>query len=767
MATTYNSKRHDIGILRADGSTKVGLMLARDRNDIPYYAVDDDEFLSSQFFSGTPGYGNLPPEKELALRQDDWRSGFGLEVYDTNAPTRYFSSIGMDLRFRDMAILGPKAESISAPAPNWARPTGGSGWTNSSNAYDDDTGTYAHTTISGSSWSGYLELTIDSTNIDGVRYWVATESADINRIDVDLYYEGEWHHLWRGVPVTGSWVIKPNASEKGLDPDGESVTETKAVTKTRIRMYNSTGGAKWARVHEVSFLANTGGTPQAIVGFKEFNGELYIACTTLLTKLNATGDGYVHRYIFDDTITSIESFTDDQLYIAQGADTDYWYMSDGEGFTQSDSRAFFFCTVGTTLWKALKPRSIYSATNPILEANWSGVTTVDTSAYNITSMLSFDNALYILKEDRPFYLASGVVMTLTNITRPGGNSTSGKNSLEWQGKLYMPWGEQALLERDGGTYTWRDPSLSSTNLGDFVGRIQALGADEQYLFAIVDNSTKIEVLAGRLETVDGTTLWVWHPIQEITLTNCETAFVSSIYQKRLWIASDTSSENLHYIPLPTGYGDITNDGNRNFLTDGYFETPFLHGNFRGDDKAYIKIIAELGHAYDADIYYECHYKKFEDSSWTDAGNLIGSATNRIATLFFPADGSGNNPVSTMFKLKFVGKTDDVTKTPILKGYDIRAVLYPARRRIIKAVVRAADHVSDRQGVKLDTDAAKVKTVLEEAADATWPVTFYDIDGSTTYVRLLSASPFRRVIRDEKSKNLESWFYLTAQEVGLS
>ena len=96
-------------------------MLRRARNELPQYAVFDDEFLAQQFFTGEPGYGSLPAEKELAIRQDDWRAGLGLEIYDATDPKRYHKST-MDMRFRSMGIAGWKSNAITAPTPVLASP---------------------------------------------------------------------------------------------------------------------------------------------------------------------------------------------------------------------------------------------------------------------------------------------------------------------------------------------------------------------------------------------------------------------------------------------------------------------------------------------------------------------------------------------------------------------------------------------------------------------------------------------------------------------
>lgn len=459
------------------------------------------------------------------------------------------------------------------------------------------------------------------------------------------------------------------------------------------------------------------------------------------------------------------------------AESSYYYMDSGENLTQStlavatiDSFAKFFVAVGTTLWKGVLPNRLHSATNPsnLGAANWSGVTTVDTPNYDILELLTNGTTLVIKKKDRTFYYDGTNILVLIGETQHLAGDTSGRCATEWQKKYYIGCGTQSLVEYDAGTITWRSPAKFCTNLHEFVGKVNAVAGDEEYLFAIVDNDTDgtVEVLAGRSETIDSTTGWVWHPYQRITLTACGGAWVSSVSQKRLWIASTSSSESLHYIPLPSGYGNVASDANRAFATDGYFITPKHHANFKGDQKSFIKITAELGHAYDADIYFECHYKKLEDSSWTDAGDLKGSATSRIATLYFPVDASSNKPTSRTLQLKFVGKTDDTTKTPILLNYDIRGILYSTRRRIIRAMVHCADDVVDKLGSVVSADATTIKTALEEAADATWPVEFYDIFGATKNVRLLATPEYIRVIKEE-GKNPELAMRLMMQEIALS
>lgn len=171
---------------------------------------------------------------------------------------------------------------------------------------------------------------------------------------------------------------------------------------------------------------------------------------------------------------------------------------------------------------------------------------------------------------RPYYLnSSGVVKDdlapeLESLSR----SIASQNIIEWLGKLYIPWGDQSLLEEDSGTLTWRSPSDFATGLSDFNGKVFTISADDRYLYAILDNGAKIDVLSGRLEEIDGSIVWVWHPINETVLIGCQTCYISTVVQKRLWITSTSTTDSLYYIPLPLGYADVVNDTNRSFMSGG-------------------------------------------------------------------------------------------------------------------------------------------------------------------------------------------------------
>lgn len=461
----------------------------------------------------------------------------------------------------------------------------------------------------------------------------------------------------------------------------------------------------------------------------------------------------------------------------------YWYMDSGENLTQStlavlpaDSFAKFFQEVGATMWKSLPPNRIFSSTDPsnTAAANWSTATIVDTPTHEITALASDGASLYIGKEDKTFYLVGATVTVLIGETGHMHSAASGKNLFVWKNKVYAPAGAQGLVEYDAGTVTWRSPSMFSTRVATFNGTVQALAGDEEWLFAIIDNNVEVngytdvsvEILAGRSEVIGGTTRWVWHPLTGIPdLAACSIAFVTNDYQKRLYIGSTNSANSFYYIPLPINYGDIVNCANCDVPTSGtrYFTTPKLHFNFRGDLKTAIKITAELGHPNDSSIYFECHIK-MGDGGWVDAGNLKGDSGTRIATLYFAANTTDRN-----IQLKFVGITNDAAKTPVLLWYDLRAILYPSRRNLIACTVRAADKILDKAGSEMTTTAANIRTYLEAARDATYPVDFEDFWSNAKKVRVLAlkGQPFSAVHKQALGENVEEHFALLLEEVTTS
>jgi len=902
----YNFAKHDLGILRSDGTTTVGMMLVKNDDGSPAYAVYDDKYFAEQFSTGQSSYSNVDPQKELIDEQSDWRSGFGLEYWDDDLPKRYYASYGMDLRFKGMAIAGPTPTAVTLPTFT-ATDEANLNWE-----------TWTDATTPGT-WTEDLAVTREATVVHGGSYAckrVATVTgwtlAVHQHITWNTEYQSRTFHF-RGWGRSGylnglRFAIYDGVSRTYSGTMGAVVdtweqctwaTKTLASNATELTLevyYTGSGAEKNYYWDDMEFVDPTGGAP---VAFAELSKKLYTAHGTTLSRLNAGGTAFDYIYSFPTDITDLETYTDGRLYIALGYSDSYWEMTETvledcedawnelvdtdvtstadtdsvvgskavklvvaagaaandilatEAITSTDITTYTHLhfqikssiTLTSDQLRFLIDEAAYcangdkvltipavaadtwtpvylnmgdvSALNAVIsqglemEANlgaftvrlddvrvvkftentdansdvkflaavfttadtmygstavnqvmrtttpeegganaWGSVVTVGAAYHSITDLLEKNGAVYIPKEDMPYYLSSaGVVQKdlapeLASLTA----STSGSNSWIWKNKLYIPCGQQGLLETDGTTNTFLNPASYCTNLTDFVGRVFAGAGDEEWNFVAVDNDTEVEILAGRSETIDSTTSWVWHPYAEITLAGVNAMHISSVVRKALWIASTSSTDSLYCIFLPTGYGDIENDANRKFKSDGCFIVPGLCGKtFPTETKAYLKATTKLGHSYDANIYFECHYMKLgdgdpadpSDAGWTDAGDLIGTATDRMPYLYIPDDGAtpAIEPKTTTMWFKFVAKTDETTlgtaKTPIMLGYVIKESLYVPQRKIIWAVVQCKNEITLKDNTTASYDAATLIATIDEARALTWPFTFYDIDEDTS------------------------------------
>lgn len=146
----------------------------------------------------------------------------------------------------------------ATPAATWVSPTSfidaDGEWTNEEKAYDDDVATPAQDMLDGSSWSSYLQLLVNAASIDKVKFYAFFSAISIDKIDVDVYYEGAWHDLYEGAFADKEWVEK------------DVVAGASLISKARIRLYNSSSYPSNCSLYEFKFNTS-GATPQGGIFF--------------------------------------------------------------------------------------------------------------------------------------------------------------------------------------------------------------------------------------------------------------------------------------------------------------------------------------------------------------------------------------------------------------------------------------------------------------------------------------------------------------------
>ena len=108
------------------------------------------------------------------------------------------------------------------------------------NINDGNVVTGSGSMTSGESWSSFYGLTISEISCNSVRLY-ATKATFQGDVDLDVYYDGDWHHIYQGAYDDSDWV------EKVLD-------DTYVVTAARLRFYNNYGSSWRLRLHEFEFF---------------------------------------------------------------------------------------------------------------------------------------------------------------------------------------------------------------------------------------------------------------------------------------------------------------------------------------------------------------------------------------------------------------------------------------------------------------------------------------------------------------------------------
>jgi hypothetical protein len=164
------------------------------------------------------------------------------------------------------------------------------------------------------------------------------------------------------------------------------------------------------------------------------------------------------------------------------------------------------------------------------------------------------------------------------------------------------------------------------------------------------------------------------------------------------------------------------------------------------------------------VYVEVDYTVIQDIVVTPP-TLALTLTTYVPTL--PEYPLTVTPPTLALTLTSYAPTIGLTAVPPrLLSFDCRGVWYPTRRNIITCTVLCADGLATRNGTDDGQTGAVIKAAIEEARDtATWPVTFYDRDGNTIYVKVLSAK--YRATSDTKDKNPEGVIDLVLMKVPLA
>lgn len=741
-------------------STKVGLMLAKDRNGRFLWDVVPAPLLAPSYNPGQASYLNYSPVDDMVFEENDWRRGLVSGGY------------GGDDRFLGRIFAPPKVHDTTPTQPVVANGSFEDGdpptdWTASAGVLSR-----SDEQVKSGAYSAKHITTGAGDNV----YQEISNSSKLIGLTVKVY-------CWVYAPAAGKAYIQIEDSNGTTDGSQNTGTGWEQLSCTRNIM--SGAGAitirlmctaavtlYWDFLSRASYIY---GTP---VAFAVFKGDLYLASAQSVLKFDATAGTWDGMFGTTDVITDLCNYAETYLMVARYTGK-YYYSSDGSSYTLStlgDGYAYRFASVvatgGETLWKSHGlpvAREIKSSTDPSNTGSWTGATNIGWSTTAIQRLLGYQEALYVFKPEG-MYLYDGANWVPASRELESLYSTySGLGSYGWKNRIYMPMGANAIYHYTPltGTLDTITPSMYAPSEADFRGRAITFAADEEFLFAFLDNGSNVEILAGRWETIGGTTDFWWHPLVTLTGWTVVPALVTSVAtNKRLWFAGTYGGDKVPgYIILPDKYGDVPSASGYKFDTGWIHYTPKYTGFFLDIPKVWLSLVLKTSNLL-ADTRTILAEYSVDGGDWTNIGDTVALSTfdtSPIQTRYLKP--SLNGVEGKEIRLRFTG-TNGEDVTPIIEGFALHGLLRPPAKKEFRFSVRVANNLQLRNGTVDITQTAKSIATALRAAYRSLPVDLVDEWGTTHKVVLLNP-PLEASVIDESGRVQEEVFTLTCREVTLS
>ncbi|MFA5377145.1 MAG: hypothetical protein WC455_15445 [Dehalococcoidia bacterium] len=767
---SYGGVVSDLSIV--DSSVDIPLMLTRKRGQ-PVYSETMEKPLNILQNAGLSEDALNPDLNYPVGEQSSWVGGFGEYFFSPSRPRRYLSSYGMDMSVEGAAKLGPKWTAINWPTvatytltdgglETWTSATDLTSWTETLNASaggastiarndtDEYAGTYcaALSTVGGSpAGSAMLSQSLvwnndfRSKTVMLTAYYYKPASA-VGTVSISIY-DGVGRTT-TNCGATDAWTAA-------------TATRTLDATATEFTVELLLTGAGPGDNATIYFdaVTTTGYVKSATQQhYAEFGGYQYMSCGDILFKTDSatapTSWTYVKNFIADIT----------DLYSGQVSGTSYlWICLGGSNAMQYYNGSSFTACAGTspngsyvvsvggaatdTYWKAETPNIVRSQVAP-LAGNWSTATYIGGTDTNITDLLVRGSDLYVIKEDGIYKVnSSGTIDFVAPDLKDFYKAGAGKNSCVKDGKLYVPMGNNALVEYDPDADTWDNISpaavVSKANASqqnetlmyaaqdDFDGKIFSVTGLGNYLYCLQDNGSTNNLFKGIYANMDGHTGWAWHPVAVTTMGDA-TSLAASNLSGSEWIWAGQGTGN-------PGYYDTTH-----YASTGYFVTAWYTGGVRHIQKSIYNVVCGLQNI-SADHYYGTLYFQFYgDADW----NATTKALNTTLTTGEISNYMPTNSYGRAVRFKILFQTDDADYSPKLNYLKANGKIRNTEIPVIQCTVLLKDNQLMNTGVRDGVSAARKKTAIDNAVASNWPYTLYDIAGTSRTVDMISRTMVQRM-----------------------
>lgn len=775
---------HDIVLTKS--GTDYSFMLKQE-GKTKDWLITDAPLLPQTLITESASPSSIQPEREIQISQVDWRKGFQDFLFDDEH--KYYESKNCDARFKGEVILPPKKLSAISfgtepdavvltdaeldvwtdvnNLTNWAKDPGGT--------YLTRTTTYRHTA------SGYAAR------------WGHASAHSAGTISQDIYSSGNLPSNLQGKVIAASlWAYVPDltwGSAKISIYDGAGTTTSNEIvtqeatweqgtvyrklddsaTQLTIRIVvDNENNDNYVYVDDVTIdvYPDYGSNAKQV----ELGDAVVVATGNSL--FNIASGSAVYLYSFPEIITDLCVF-ENNLYIAQGWSDEYFYTSDLITFTEctlSNSTAKYMSNVtGGQFWISDSNNTMRDSDDPINGGTaFSTAYTVGSDDYDITGLVDHDEIVFCRKEDDVYYLSVADVLSLLDLKAEA--STTYTYGLHlWGSSLYIPSGVNSFYEYDisAGVATVISPVRYAPGDSNYDEEVTAICHDETYLYIAIDNGSDIKLLAGRWETVEGDTDWVWHPLYDFTSNDITCMLISSATgSKRLYAGTDTATDGIYPFIVPVGYSAIYLESGFECEASGDFITPWLSSNFPTEGKFWKSI--DITSICITDKTSITPYYQIKGGSWVA---MAVCTTSALDGSNYPVETTDSRDIglsSERIRFKFAMATTDDDYTPILYGsgggFITYSVLESDKKRQIVATIRLAPYLMLRDGTTeertISTDLTNLRALYQGGGEIT--VTGPD---ETAYTVVFARDGYAEQLAYDETKRIENyWCTLRLLEV---
>ncbi len=500
----------------------------------------------------------------------------------------------------------------------------------------------------------------------------------------------------RGTSVTFAVRVKASAASKILavlyDNDGntnsssntgtawEQISVARTVGSSATYLYVQIEVSASATVY-IDAATLTNGATKVCLFLANYNNEIYGAFGNTLAKYDGSSAFDTVKLPLTYEITDLISSINSCLYIGQGANTQYVYMSTAEAVTTTNAGAVqHWVEWDDKLWYiAASDNQIYYAATPnSATPSWTANGTLDDiPAGNVTKLYvdvdaAGNDIIYAATKNGIFaHDTTNAKWIKANLELPE-HPNAGKGTCTWGDSAYIPHGlgltryvadaYPAIVQEVGLD---KDDGMPTEYAGEIVGTVKGYNA----LYCLVDASQVTGTGYSTIMAYDGKGWYCkWEDGTADQAMRC--GLVSSKTAYSLWFGVGSS---VYSIPLERNLLNPLRVSGKTYKTSSKFISPWFDADWQVGNKVAVKARCEVRGDVSADedvtLYYRINHSTTTITSawtgWTALGSAIEAAGE--TTIDFP---NSTTPTGTTFRAIQLGMAlaraaGSPTETPVV------------------------------------------------------------------------------------------------------